>query len=67
MELSEISAVLGIDVEAADREKLLERALEFCYEMADCYEEGSVERNAFEALSFPIFRACLRDRVGEEA
>ncbi len=56
MELSEISAILGIDIETATVKETAGRALEFCWEMADCYEEGSVERNAFEALAFAIFR-----------
>lgn len=60
METSEISAVLGVDVEATDCEKLLVRALEFCFEMADCYEEGSVERNAFLALTLPMSLANHR-------
>lgn len=56
MEFSEISAVLGIDVEDVWNITLTVRAREFCEEMADCYEKGSVERNAFEALAYVLQR-----------
>lgn len=54
MELSEISAILGIDIEAAEPEQIATRAVDFCWEMADCYEEGSTESNAFKALAYAM-------------
>ena len=51
MELFEVNATLGIECEKAGCEKVLGRCAEFCDEMADCYEKGSLEANAFEALS----------------
>ena len=56
MDLYEISAILGIDIEAAEPEQIATRAVDFCWEMADCYKEGSTERNAFEALAYAIFK-----------
>jgi len=55
VELSEISAVLGIDLETATREEIANRAIDFCHEMADCYEPGSLEASAFEALANALF------------
>ena len=54
MELSEISAVLGIDVEKEPWIVIAGRAAEFCAEMAECYEEGSLDSNAFEALGYVL-------------
>lgn len=55
MELTEISAVLGIDLETASREEIATRAIDFCWEMVDCYEPGSLEASAFEALAIALF------------
>lgn len=50
----EISATLGIDLDASSPEKVAKRAIEYCLEMADCYEEKTLEREAFEALAVAI-------------
>lgn len=52
--MEEISATLGIDMNTATPEKVAKRAIEFCVEMADCYEEKTLEREAFEALAVAI-------------
>lgn len=49
--MEEISATLGIDMRTATPEKAADRALEYCLEMVECYEEGEIERSAFEALA----------------
>ena len=48
--IDEMNATIGIDLVAADDEQLKKRAFEFCGEMAECYEEGSLENIAFQAL-----------------
>lgn len=55
MDFTEISAVLGIDFETANREEIATRAIDFCWEMVDCYERGSLEASAFEALAVALF------------
>lgn len=50
MRTEEISATLGIDVDAATEQKILKRSAEFCAEMADCYPFGGLEADAFNAL-----------------
>ena len=35
----------------ATPEKALKRGLEYCLEMAECYEDNEHERDAFEALA----------------
>lgn len=52
--MEEINAILGIDLEKSTPEKALERANEVCNELADCYEEGTLEHIAFGALSAAI-------------
>lgn len=52
--LSEINATLGIDLDNATPEQVVKRASEFCTEMADCYEAGTLERSSFEALHVAI-------------
>ncbi len=54
MDLTEMSAVLGIDLAKENTERIAERAAEFCREMIDCYEEGSLERSSFAAMWFVI-------------
>ena len=49
--MEEISATLGIDVNAATPEQVAKRAYEFSLEMADCYEVGDLEYSAFMALA----------------
>ena len=49
--MDEISATLGIDINAATPEQVAKRAYEFALEMADCYEVGSLEYSAFSALA----------------
>ena len=52
--MEEISATLGIDMNTATPEQVAKRASEFCLEMAECYEERTLERSAFEALSIAL-------------
>ena len=54
MKIEEINAVLGIDTDAATSAKLLARASEFCGEMADCYDPGTLERQAFISLLYAL-------------
>ena len=49
--MEEISATLGIDLNNATPEQVAKRAYEFTLEMADCYEPGTLEYSAFEALA----------------
>lgn len=49
--MEEINAILGIDLEKATPEQAAKRANEVCDEMAECYEEGTLENIAFTALS----------------
>lgn len=49
--MEEISATLGIDINTATPEKVAKRAYEFSLEMADCYEIGTLEYSAFQALA----------------
>lgn len=52
--MEEISATLGIDMNTATPEQVAKRAHEFAVEMADCYEVGTLEYSAFEALAVAI-------------
>lgn len=52
--MEEISATLGIDLNTATPAQVAKRAYEFCLEMADCYEPGTLEYSAFEALATAI-------------
>lgn len=52
--MEEISATLGIDLNGASPEKVAKRAYEYALEMADCYEVGTLEYEAFMALSTAI-------------
>ena len=52
--MDEISATIGIDMTKATPEQVAKRAYEFSLEMADCYEVGTLEYSAFEALSIAI-------------
>lgn len=52
--MEEISAILGIDMDKATPEQVGKRASAFCLEMADCYEDQPLAREAFEALSVAI-------------
>ena len=52
--MEEISATLGIDMNTATPEQVAKRAYEFTLEMADCYEDGTLEYSAFMALSTAI-------------
>lgn len=52
--MEEISATIGIDMNAATPEQIAKRAHEFAIEMADCYEVGTLEYSAFEALAIAI-------------
>lgn len=54
MRIEEVNAVLGIDVGTATGAELTKRAVEFCGEMHDCYELGTLERAAFAALQYAI-------------
>lgn len=54
MRIEETNAVLGIDVEPATDKRILARALEFCDEMADCYEADTMENLAFGALWYAL-------------
>ena len=49
--MERISATLGIDMSTATPEKAMKRGLEYCLEMAECYEDDTLERDAFEALA----------------
>lgn len=49
--MERISATLGIDMSTATPEKAVKRGLEYCLEMAECYEDYTLERDAFEALA----------------
>lgn len=49
--MEEISATIGIDLNTATPEQAARRGYEFCLEMADCYEPGTLEYSAFEALA----------------
>lgn len=52
--MEEISATIGIDMNNATPEQVAKRAYEFCLEMAECYEERTLERSAFEALAVTL-------------
>lgn len=52
--MEEISATIGIDMNTATPEAVAKRAYEFALEMADCYEPGTLEYSAFEALAIAI-------------
>lgn len=52
--MEKINATLGIDLNVATPEKVGKRAIEYCVEMSDCYEENTLERDAFEALAVAI-------------
>jgi hypothetical protein len=52
--MEEISATIGIDMNTATPEEVAKRAYEFALEMADCYEPGTLEYSAFEALAIAI-------------
>ena len=52
--MEEISATLGIDMTKATPEQAAKRAYEFALEMADCYEPGTLEYSAFEALAIVL-------------
>lgn len=52
--MEEISAILGIDIDAATPEQVAKRAYEFSLEMADCYEVTDFAYEAFMALSVAI-------------
>lgn len=54
MTIDEINATLGIDVMAATEEQLRKRGKEFCREMSDCYEPGTLEHAAFTVLLFVL-------------
>ena len=59
MNMEEINAVLGIDTNAATRDMLIVRAVEFCGEMADCYKPDTLEHTAFVALRYALYRALV--------
>lgn len=52
--MEEINATLGIDLNTATPEQVGKRAYEFALEMADCYEDSTLERSAFEALAVAV-------------
>ena len=52
--MEEVSATIGIDMNNATPEQVAKRASEFCLEMAECYEEHTLERSAFEALAVAL-------------
>ena len=52
--MEEISATIGIDMNTATPEEVAKRAYEFALEMADCYEPGTLEYSAFEALAIAL-------------
>ena len=54
MNMEEINAVLGIDTNAVTKDILIVRAVEFCGEMADCYEPDTLEHTAFVALRYAL-------------
>lgn len=62
MTSTELNATLGIETETATVAQMVKRAAEFSDEMADCYEAGSLEANAFEALA--IILNALEKTVG---
>ena len=60
MDKHELNATIGIDIESAPKDRLLSRSIDFCAEMADCYEANSLEAAAFYAL-----RSALCQLTGE--
>lgn len=52
--MAKVNATLGIDLDAATPKQAAKRAQEYCREMADCYERGTLERDAFMALAAAI-------------
>lgn len=54
--LPEMSAALGIDLETATNEQLAKRIFDFSGEMAECYDEGSLENVAFQAIQMAVLR-----------
>lgn len=56
MRTEEINATIGIDIESASNEQIIKRSIEFCAEMADCYEANSLEASAFYSLRSALCR-----------
>lgn len=54
--LAEYSATLGIDIETASNKQLAARAFDFCGEMVECYEEGSLEAVAFQTIQMVLLK-----------
>ena len=52
--MEEINAAIGIDLNKATPEQVAKRAYEYAIEMADCYEVGTLEYEAFMALATAI-------------
>lgn len=52
--MEEISATIGIDMNTATPEQAAKRAAEYCLEMADCYPDDPLVRDAFAALHVVI-------------
>lgn len=50
MPIHEYSAMLGIDLETAPKAQIAKRVFEVCSELADCYDEGSLEAVAFQSI-----------------
>ena len=66
MRIEEIDAMLGIETEAATSAELMKRAVEFCNEMYDCYEPGTLEHTAFFALHYAIAVSRFKDKLDSE-
>ena len=56
MRPEEINATIGIDIESASKDQLLKRSIDFCAEMAECYEANSLEASAFYSLRSALCR-----------
>ncbi len=56
MRPEEINATIGIDIESASDDQILKRSIDFCAEMADCYEANSLEASAFYSLRSALCR-----------
>ena len=52
--MEEISATIGIDMNTATPEQVAKRTYEFALEMADCYNPGTIEYSAFEAIAVAV-------------
>lgn len=63
MNIEEINAMFGVETNTESRSRLIVRAIEFCTEMADCYEHDTLEHTAFFSLRYALYRILVLEEL----